>query len=220
MACPVELSAEVHDALRAMRDAGVVPARCHKGALRSAIAAAVDGLLGADLPRRVRPWDLAALRRGLPLDVTSACAVHVDAEVLVARLAPSGRRILLRGVQDGWRLVRFVDAGDDLTLRPETSRQVELTGWGPDAVLTALGITKPDDVPLDVHVEDLGQGATATSHRYLWRDGTRTVLAEEVTTEIFDGATPYRTRLRGVVIDGPGGTLLTGSGDTALVVEG
>jgi hypothetical protein len=220
MACPVDLSAEVHAALRAMRDAGTVPARCHKGPIRSAIAAAVDGLLGEDLARRVRPWDLAALRRALPLEITSAVAVRVDPDVLVARLAPTGRRILLRGADHGWRLVRFAEPDDHLMLRPETSRRVRLTGWGPDAVLAALGITKPDDVPLDIRVEDLGQGETETSHRYLWRDGARTVLAEAVTTEIFDGATPATTRLRGVVIDGPGGTLLTGSGDYALIVDG
>src|SRR5690348_12867778 len=115
MACPVELSAEVHTALRAMRDTGTVPARCHKGPIRSAIVAAVGGLVGDDLARLVRPWDLAALRRGLPLEITAAHAVQVDADVLVAQLAPTGRRILLRGVDDGWRLVRFVEPGDDLT---------------------------------------------------------------------------------------------------------
>jgi hypothetical protein len=37
---------------------------------------------------------------------------------------------LFRGVDDGWRLVRFVE-GNDTTLRPESSRHVELQGWGP-----------------------------------------------------------------------------------------
>ena len=46
------------------------------------------------------------------------------------------------------------------------------------------------------------------------------MLAEEVKNEIYDGATPYTTYLRGVVIDGERGVLLTGSGDDALVIEG
>jgi hypothetical protein len=36
----------------------------------------------------------------------------------------------------------------------------------------------------------------------------------------FDGATPYSTYVRGVIIDGDCGVLLTGSGDNALVIEG
>ena len=46
------------------------------------------------------------------------------------------------------------------------------------------------------------------------------VLAEEIKTEIFDGATPYSTYVRGVVIDGDRGVLLTGRDDSAIVTEG
>ena len=45
----------------------------------------------------------------------------------------------------------------------------------------------------------------------------RSILAEEVKNEIYDGATPYSTYVRGVIIDGYRGVLLTGSG--ALVIE-
>ena len=76
----------------------------------------------------------------------------------------------IRGVEDSWRLVRFAD-GTDTTLRPETTRRVELHGWGPESVLTALGLVKPDDVELQVLWEDLGQGETETVHRYQWTDG-------------------------------------------------
>jgi hypothetical protein len=38
--------------------------------------------------------------------------------------------------------------------------------------------------------------------------------------EIYDGATPYSTYVRGVIVDGDRGVLLTGRGDSALVVEG
>lgn len=79
-------------------------------------------------------------------------------------------------------------------LRPETTRRVTLSGWGPDSVLAALGLTKPE--------------------------GGRSILAEEVKNEICDGATPYSTYVRGVVVDGDHGVLLTGSGDTAPIVEG
>jgi hypothetical protein len=51
-------------------------------------------------------------------------------------------------------------------------------------------------------------------------EGERTFLAEEIKNEIYDGATPYTTYVRGVVVDGDRGVLLTGSGDSALIVEG
>jgi hypothetical protein len=45
-------------------------------------------------------------------------------------------------------------------------------------------------------------------HGYQWTDaGGRMVLAEEIKTEIFDGATPYSAYVRGVVIDGDRGVL-------------
>jgi hypothetical protein len=46
------------------------------------------------------------------------------------------------------------------------------------------------------------------------------ILAEEVKNEIYDGATPYSTYVRGVIIDGDRGVVLTGSGDSAQVFEG
>jgi hypothetical protein len=65
-----------------------------------------------------------------------------------------------------------------------------------------------------------GQGETKTVRRYQWTDGDRSVFAEEVKSEIFDGATPYSTYVRGVIVDGDRGVLLTGSGDSAVVIEG
>ena len=60
-----------------------------------------------------------------------------------------------------------------------------------------------------------------TRHGYQWTDaGGRMVLAEEIKTEIFDGATPYSTYVRGVVIDGDRGVLSTGRDDSAIVIEG
>jgi hypothetical protein len=56
--------------------------------------------------------------------------------------------------------------------------------------------------------------------RYQWTEGGRSILAEEVKNEIYDGATTYSTYVRGVIIDGYRGVLLTGSGDSALVIEG
>jgi hypothetical protein len=43
---------------------------------------------------------------------------------------------------------------------------------------------------------------------------------EVVKNEIFDGATPYTTYVRGVIIDGDGGVLLTGRDDSALITKG
>jgi hypothetical protein len=38
--------------------------------------------------------------------------------------------------------------------------------------------------------------------------------------EIFDGATPYSTYVRGVIVDDDRGVLLTGRDDSALIIEG
>jgi uncharacterized radical SAM superfamily protein len=50
--------------------------------------------------------------------------------------------------------------------------------------------------------------------------GAAAILAEEIKNEIFDGATPYTTYVRGVIIDGDRGVLLTGGDDSALVIGG
>ena len=217
----VELAPEVTASLRAMKDRGTPPLRCHKGVIHGAIAGGVRRLIEGSLCGGMAPWDLQELLRtatGLS-EVSSARAVSVDEDVLVAELLPGGQRILFRGVDDEWRLVRFAGDGD-VSIRPETTRRVELRGWGPDSVLAALGIAKPDGVELEVVSEDLGQGETETSYRYQWSDGGRSILAEEVKNEIYDGATPYTTYVRGVIVNGDRGVLLTGSGDSALVIEG
>jgi hypothetical protein len=70
---------------------------------------------------------------------------------------------------------------------------------------------KPDHVALEVQSEELGQGESETRYRYRWTDDAgRSILAEEVKNEIFDGATPYTTYVRGVIVDGARGLLLTG----------
>ena len=48
----------------------------------------------------------------------------------------------------------------------------------------------------------------------------RWILAEELKTEIYDSATPYSTYVRGVIVDGDRGVLLTGRDDSALIIEG
>ena len=175
-------------------------------------------MIGVDLTPQVHDT-LRTMADPPPRCHKGARAVAVDENVLVAELSPGGQRLLFRGVDDGWRLVRFT-CGDDTALRPETIRRVELNGWGPDSVLAALGLTKPGHVELQLVTEDLGQGEMRTSHRYQWTEGARSILAEEVTTEIYDGATPYSTFLRGVVVDGDGGVVLTGRDGSALITEG
>ena len=189
--------------------------------IQSAIAGGVRRLVEGALSGGVRPWDLPELQRraaGLG-EVASARAVSVDEDGLVAELLPGRQRIVFRGVDDEWRLVRFAD-DDVVSIRPETTRRVELHGWGPDSVLAALGIAKPDGVDLEVVSEDLGQGETETRYRYQWTEGGRSILAEEVKNEIYDGATPYSTYVRGVIVDGDHGVLLTGRDDSALIIEG
>jgi hypothetical protein len=105
-------------------------------------------------------------------------------------------------------------------IRPETTYRIELHGSAPEPVLIALGINKPGDVKLEVVSEYLGEGETETSYRYQWTDGSRSIPAEEVKNEIYDGATPYSTYVRGVIVDGDRGVLLTGRDDSALIIEG
>ena len=63
-------------------------------------------------------------------------------------------------------------------------------------------------------------GETETRHRYQWTEDGRSILAEQIKNEIFDGATPYTTYVRGAIIDGDRGVLLHGRDDSALVIEG
>jgi hypothetical protein len=58
------------------------------------------------------------------------------------------------------------------------------------------------------------------TYRNQWTEGGKSILAEEVKNEIYDGATPYTTYVRGVIIDGDRGVLLTGKGDSGLLIEG
>jgi hypothetical protein len=218
---PVDLAPEVLDTLRAMKDRGEPLPRCHKGPIRSAIAGAVRRLVDDDLGGSVRPWDMPALRRRAAAigAVAGARAVLVDENVLVAELSPGGERILFRGADGGWRLVRFAD-GADISLRPERTRRVALSGWGPESVLTALGLTKPDGVELEVVTEDLGQGETRTRYRYQWSESGRSIVAEEVRHEIYDGATPASSSVRAVILEGDGGVVLTGRDGSAVITEG
>jgi hypothetical protein len=218
---PVELEPEVTASLRAMKDRGTPPPRCHKSVIQSAIAGGVRRLIEGALSGGVRPWDLPELQRratGLG-EVVLARALSVDEDALVAELLPGRQRIVFRGVDDEWRLVRFAD-DDNVSIRPETTRKVDLHGWGPDSVLAALGIAKPGGVELEVVSEDLGQGETETRYRYQWTEGGRSILAEQIKNEIYDGATPYTTYVRGVIVDGDRGVLLTGRDDNAQVIEG
>jgi hypothetical protein len=182
----------------------------------------VQRLVDDELDGGVRPWDLPELRsRGRELgEVSGARVISVDEHNVVAELAPGGERLVFRGVEDRWRLVRFAD-GDDVALHPETTRTVDLDGSGPDAVLAAMGVAKPDGLQMKWSSEDLGQGETQSRHGYYWTDERgRTILAEEIKNEIFDGATPYSTYLRGVIVDGPRGMLLTERNGNAQITEG
>lgn len=208
-----------------MRDKGEIPLRCNKGPIRIALAVAVRALNADELGPRVRPWHLSALRRRAAElgEVTGANAVYVDGVVLVAELLPGRERVVLGGVADGWRLIRFLDAAEiteDVRLHAETTQDITLDEFSPDAVLTALGVAKPVDVELDIASQDLGRGETETRYRYLFTDNGRAVLAEEVTNEIFDGATPCSRYLRGVLIDGGHGALVTANGDGAQLIRG
>ena len=50
-------------------------------------------------------------------------------------------------------------------------------------------------------------------------EGDRSILAGEVKNEICSGASPYSTYVRGLIVDGDRGVLLTGRDDSALIVE-
>ena len=59
----VDLAPEVLASLRAMKDRGTRPRRCHKGPIRNAIAGGMRRLVENDLAGGVRPWDLPAIQR-------------------------------------------------------------------------------------------------------------------------------------------------------------
>lgn len=205
----VELAPGVITALRALRDVGEVPLRCNKGPIRTAIAAAARALDEDTLGSKVRPWHLSALRRRAAElgAVTGAVAVHLEEAVLVAELLPGRERIVLCGDGDHWRLVRFLDDAEDTTavrLSPEIITEVTLPGSGPDAVLSVLGVAKPDGLELDTE-----RAGDQTVNRYLFTDGDRAVLAEE-----------SAGLLRGVLIENGRGLLLTGGRDHAVLVSG
>ncbi|MFG1929571.1 hypothetical protein ACGFK1_02800 [Mycobacterium sp. NPDC048908] len=48
----------------------------------------------------------------------------------------------------------------------------------------------------------------------------RFVDGDDVSIRIFDGATPYTTYVRGVIVDDESDVVLTGRGDSAMVIEG
>jgi len=60
---PVELAPEVTASLRAVKDRGTPPPRCHRGVIQSAIAGGVRRLVEGALSGGVRPWDLPELQR-------------------------------------------------------------------------------------------------------------------------------------------------------------
>jgi SAM-dependent methyltransferase len=109
--------------------------------------------------------------------------------MVIAELLPSRERVVLRGVGDAWRLVRFLDAAEvteEVRLSPETTREITLAEFSPDAVLAALGVR--DDVEaLDEHelaglvgiVEGfLAQAADHVCHpaRAAWNHETPSIL--------------------------------------------
>jgi hypothetical protein len=112
--------------------------------------------------------------------------------VIESAIAGGVRRLLDKALSSG---VRPWDLPDPQR-RPETTRRVELRGSAPDSVLTALGLVNQ------------------------CTEGGESILAEEVKNEIYDGATPYSTYVRGVIVDGDRGFLLTGRDDSALIIEG
>jgi hypothetical protein len=66
----------------------------------------------------------------------------------------------------------------------------------------------------------MAEGETETSVGYQWTEASRSIVAEEIKNEIYDGATPDTTYVRGVIVDGDRGVLLTGRDDSALIIEG
>ena len=111
--------------------------------IESAIAGAVRRLVEDDLTGGVRPWDLPELQRRAAYlgEVSFARAVSVDENVLVAELLPGGERIAFRGVDDEWRLVRFLDGAtpystECLGVIIDGDRGVLLTGRDDSALVT------------------------------------------------------------------------------------
>jgi hypothetical protein len=67
---------------------------------------------------------------------------------------------------------------------------------------------------------EFDERATITIDRYGWAEYGRTVLAEHVKRDPYDGVSPYSKHVRGVVIEGDRGALLAGSDDRVVLIEG
>jgi hypothetical protein len=78
---------------------------------------------------------------------------------------------------------------------------------------------QPDDVELEVVSKCLGEDETEASYRHRWTEGDRSIPAEEVKNEIYDGAMRYSTYVRRVIVDGDRAALFTARDDNALIVE-
>ena len=113
-----------------MKDRGTPLPRCHKGPIRSAIAGAVGRLLENTLDGGVRPWDLPALqRRAATLGQVSLGTRGLCRRERVGRRAVARRRadpVPRRRRRAGCWCVS--PTAHDTTLRPETTRRVELHG--------------------------------------------------------------------------------------------
>ena len=111
---------------------------------------------------------------------------------------------------------RLIEGALSGGVRPWDLAELQRRAAGLGEVTSARAVS----VDEDVLSEDLGQGETETRHRYQWTEGRRSILAEDIKNEIYDGATPYTTYVRGVIVDGDRGVLLTGRDDSALIIEG
>ena len=87
-------------------------------------------------------------------------------------------------------------------------------------VTASLRATKDHGAPPPRCHSGLIHSAVAGAVRQLVDDGRSGGVAEKVKNVIYDGATPYSTYVRGVIVDGDRGVLLTGRDDSALIIEG
>jgi len=199
------------DAAANLRDGPNEP-RFSRGTIKRAVQWAAD--MAAQGQTRVESARVIAL------------SVDGDPPVLVAELAPGGRRLVLRATEfptPRWRLVAVIGPDEDVPPAlperllvfplPAAARRVPDGAWVTAALIEVAAVMgadiTPDRLPdPESSDEDLGMGEARRVRRWAWRRLDAAVEVEVAVHEIYDGATPEWTSVRASVTGLPAGATI------------
>jgi hypothetical protein len=145
----------------------------------------------------------SAVRWAAGADVTSATVLELtldtDPPQLVAELRPAGNRVVLYAGESTWTLV------PKHVVRLEVPAGVDELDWVMSTLAEVAGVEPARPAHVDRSWEDLGMGEHRSVRSVRWSSGDVRVTAEVAEHEIYDGATPAWTVLRGSVEGLPDG---------------